>query len=505
MKTDNSNGFLKNFFETAVDKSKISDFRDVENGDTISLKKDEYHFYKDYSECRTCHMTNTDSFVVPEKYFAILLEDKENITIDGNGSEFVIHGDMCALSLIRCKNITLKNFIIRYNSPTNYEMTVMEKSDKKIKYSIPENSSFFVENNNIIFYEQSPFTNKNYYEYKNNEECHCNVIHNGDSVYRTDISPVKTAVKIEKIGNNEVICTYDSVPQLEVGTTITMSHNFCRDNCGLFFWECSNIISENITVNYMHGFGWLSQMCENLTFDKIKFEPAQGYHVSSFADLIHVCGCKGYVKINDCFFSHPHDDGINIHGAFLRLKNIVDDNTAVFEFVHHQQGGYRAFFKGDKIKFYSRKDLSEVDGLYTVKNAVDDIDNKTVTVTFKEKLPQMQKKLFVCENVTYNPEVTISNCTFRAIPTRGILCTTNKPSNIYGNKFISVLMPDIYISCDCRDWYESGPCKNMKIHNNVFSKENSVLLEPLCLEAPAANVHENINIYNNIISANFKV
>lgn len=499
MKIDSSNECLKNSFETTADDVKISAFTDIENGDTISLKKGEYHFYKDYSEHKIYHMTNTDSFAVPEKYFAVLIEDKENITIDGNGSVFVIHGDMCALSLIRCKNITLKNFTIRCNSPTNYEMTVMEKNDNTIKYSIPEKSSFYLENNNIIFYEQSPFSNKNYYEYKNNEECHCNVIHNGDNVYRTDISPVKDAVKIERVGEHEVLCTYEKVPALELGTTITMSRNFCRDNCGLFFWECSNVVSENIAVNYMHGFGWLSQMCENLTFDKINFEPAQGYHVSSFADCIHVCGCKGYVKINECFFSHSHDDGINIHGAFLRLKDIVDDNIAVFEFVHNQQGGYSAFFKGDKIKFYSRRDLSEVDGLYTVENAVDDINHKTVRVTFKEKLPEMQSQLFVCENVTYNPDVIISNCTFRAIPTRGILCTTNKPADIYGNKFINVLMADIYISCDCREWYESGPCKNMKIHNNIFSKENAVLLEPLCIDTPVANVHENIEIYDNII------
>lgn len=470
---------------------------DAKSGDTISFAKNEYHFYKDYSEHKVYHMTNTDSFVKPEKYFAILMEDKDNITIDGNGSTFVIHGDMCALALIRCKNIVLKNFTIRYNSPTNFEMTVKEKKGLKITYSIPESSCFYVKNRDIYFFEQSPFTKKNYYIYKNKPKSYCNVLHHGDDVHRTQVSPVRAVAKVKRLSQTEVCYTYIIPPKLKVGDTITMSENHCRATCGLFFWECSDIVSENITVNYMHGFGWLSQMCENLTFDKINFMPAKGYQVSSFADCIHVCGCKGYVKINECFFTHPHDDGINIHGAFLRLKSIVDDHTAVFQFVHKQQGGYSAFFKGDKIKFYSRTDLSELDGLYTVKEAVDDIEDKTVKVTFEEKLPAMQKFLYVCENVTYNPEVTISNCTFRAIPTRGILCTTNKPSEIYGNTFISLKMPDIYISCDCRDWYESGPCKNMKIHNNVFSQEKDVVLDPLCLVKPVENVHENIEIYDN--------
>ena len=38
-------------------------------------------------------MTNTDSFKTPDKYFAILIENKENITIDGCGLTFVNGGD----------------------------------------------------------------------------------------------------------------------------------------------------------------------------------------------------------------------------------------------------------------------------------------------------------------------------------------------------------------------------------------------------------------------------
>lgn len=471
--------------------------KDAQSGDTLFFEKSEYHFYKDYSIHKVCHMTNTDSFTNPDKHFGILLENKANITIDGNGCTFVIHGDMCALALIRCNNITLKNFTIRYNSPTNFEFTVKEKKGLKIKYEIPKSSPFFVDSNSITFFEQSPFTKKNYYAYKDNKDCYCNVIHRGDEVFRTQLSPIKTAHKIKRISENEIICSYIIPPKLKVNDTIALSRNYCRDSSGLFFWECSNIVSEDITVNYMHGFGWLSQMCENLTFNKIRFTPADGYKVSSFADCIHICGCKGFVNITNCLFTHPHDDGINIHGAFLRLKRIVDVNTAEFEFVHKQQGGYSAFFKGDKVKLYRSKDLSELPGLYTVDKATDNIDNKTVTVRFNEGLPPLKKLLFVCENVTYNPEVTISDCTFKAIPTRGILCTTDRKSEIFGNTFKSLKMPDIFISCDCRDWYESGPCKNMKIHDNVFSQKNAVLIKPIAVVKPVKNVHKNIEIYNN--------
>ena len=86
---------------------------DVNSGDTILFDiKAEYHFYKDFSEHKVCHMTNTDSFKNPDKYFAFMIENKENITIDGNGSTLVVHGAMCAFALFNCKNIVFKNLRI---------------------------------------------------------------------------------------------------------------------------------------------------------------------------------------------------------------------------------------------------------------------------------------------------------------------------------------------------------------------------------------------------------
>ena len=313
------------------------------------------------------------------------------------------------------------------------------------------------------------------------------------------LSPTKTAKKIKRTDIDKVECSYLISPSFKLDDVVTMSRNTLRDNCGLFFDRCSNIDCQNITVNYMHGFGWLSQMCENLNFDNVSFTPAENYNVSSFADCIHICGCKGYVNITNSYFEHSHDDAINVHGAFLRLKKIIDTNTAELEFVHHQQGGYKAFFAGDEVKIYRRSDLSELKDIYTVESTVDDIDNKTVKVKFKEALPPLRPNQFVFENITYNPELTISGCTFNAIPTRAILCTTDRPSKIFDNKFKNINMHDIYISCDCNHWYESGPCRNLEIFNNIFSKKDSVKIEPISVNKPVKDVHRNIKIYDNKI------
>ena len=58
---------------------------------------------------------------------------------------------------------------------------------------------------------------------------------------------------------------------------------------------------------------------------------------------------------------------------------------------------------------------------------------------------------------------------------------------------------DIYISCDCNHWYESGPCRNLEIFNNIFSKKDSVKIEPISVNKPVKDVHRNIKIYDNKI------
>ena len=67
------------------------------------------------------------------------------------------------------------------------------------------------------------------------------------------------------------------------------------------------------------------------------------------------------------------------------------------------------------------------------------------------------------------------------------------------DKFKNINMPDIYISCDCNHWYESGPCRNLEIFNNIFSKKDSVKIEPISVNKPVKDVHRNIKIYDNKI------
>ncbi len=491
--------------------------REMKNGDTLVFEKKTYHFYKDFCASRNIHMTNTDSFKNPCKYFALLFENLEDITIDGRGAVFCIHGDICALAVLSCKNVKLKDFTINYYSPSNVELTVTAVKGNRITYDIPETTSWYVDGNDVVFFDQSPFTKNIYWQFKNDENSWCSVFHGAEDVHRTlhFKAPFAKVKNVERKSPTQLEITYTRKRKFEVGDTYAFSENKNRNTSGVFVNESSGVSAENINVNYLQGFGWLSQMCENVSFSNICFKADEKHHVSSFADLIHICGCKGKVNIKNCYFEHPHDDAINIHGAFLRFKERKDSNTAVFEFVHRQQGGYRAFYKGNLVKLYYRNSLQELNGVYTVENAVDDIENKTVTVRFKEKLPEkitakyLSQSNVVAENISYCPDVEISDCEFRAIPTRGILCTTSGKVRIHDNTFSHVAMAHVFVSNDAADWYESGPVRDMEIYSNKFHLQPTkqyeqmhcpaILVKPITLGRRVTKpIHKNIKIYSNL-------
>ena len=507
----NDFGDSKNFsapFSEAISKLK--------SGDILSFENREYHFYKDFSELREIHMSNTDSLRNPDKYFAMLIENLENITIDGNGAVFVIHGDICALGILNCKNITLKNFSIKYYSPSVIEMRVDRINKKSAVFALPENTFFDADGKTVEFYEKSPFSERVYWRYKNDENSYNQVVHIGSNVFRVPndkgvFHNIKTA---RPLTHSEIEITYTSKPKLIEGAVYAITQNKNRNTSGVFVNESENVKAINLNINYLQGFGWLSQMCGDISFEECNFKPDKSHVVSSFADLIHISSCKGKVNINKCNFEHPHDDAINIHGVFLRFKEKLDSKSAVFEFVHDQQGGYSAFHKGNKVKFYYRDSLEAILGEYTVKQAIDYIDGKSVSLTFEEELPDGIDTTYdgqsniVAENATYCPDVEISECRFSSIPTRGILCTTSGKVRIHDNTFSHILMSHIFISNDANEWYESGPVRDMEIFSNSFFKDFDekyeksecpvILIQPITLGGKIkAAVHRNIKIFSN--------
>ncbi len=468
---------------------------------TVDFPKGEYHIYKDKAQQREYHTSNTNSIENPVKWIGLLIEDQENFTLQGNGSLFMMHGNMMALAVVRSKNVTLENFSWDFGVPTVTEMTVeelgtTEDGKEYTDYLIPECFPHEVDTagKTIVWHsEKSPYDGTYYWTQRGIHSPSYGIgayQPNGEMSrsYYTGDSPFANVSEITETDDTHVRIVYNSKTDgmrhmQQEGAVIQFAANAHRQTAGAFTWESENVTADHVNVHYMHGFGWLIQMSKDVYYRNCNLTPREGsgHMVVSFADGIHASGAAGDLVIEDCNFSDTHDDPINLHGTFTRVERRKDDHTLILKYIHAQQGGFPQYHKGDQVAFFTRDTLESTDNetLYTVDEVISNPgeqgnDLRTMEVRFEETLPSDltaqigNQPKYVAENVTYAPNVTVRGCTFQNVPTRGILCTTRNPVLIEDNLFRGMTMATIYLSNDSDEWYESGPIRDMTIRNNTF-------------------------------------
>ena len=478
--------------QKALDAAK--ELEDQGKSVTLKFPYGEYHIYKDKAFTREYHTSNTNSIENPIKTIGFLVEEHKNLTIDGSGSLFMMHGNMMALAVVKSENITLKDFAWDFAVPTVTELTVTASGANYTEFYIPECFPYQISGNTLVWSSDlSPYTGQPYWTATGNHNTYAVVTYHPDDEmarnFGTDVSPFTNASSITEVGNNVIRINYSrkngtQSEHHKPGTVFALCGNAHRETAGAFTWESKNVLAEGVNVHFMHGFGWLIQMSEDVTYRNCNLmpRPNSGHITVSFADGLHASGAKGEIVVENCNFANTHDDPINFHGTFTRVERRIDDHTLQLNYIHNQQGGFPQYHVGDKIAFFTRDTLESSDNetLYTVAEVIsnpgEDGNNlRTMKVRFEEELPTFltatvsdRSPKYVAENVTYAPAVTIRNNTFKNTATRGILCTTREPVVIEGNTFLNMSMATIFLSNDSGDWYESGPIRDMTIRNNTF-------------------------------------
>ena len=101
---------------------------------TIVFPKGRYDFYPDSNYLKPYFETNT--YDINPKKLAILLERKNNITIDAQGSDFVYHGHIQPFTVDNSNNIKIKNVNIDWDRPLTAESEVIESDSTHILIKI---------------------------------------------------------------------------------------------------------------------------------------------------------------------------------------------------------------------------------------------------------------------------------------------------------------------------------------------------------------------------------
>ncbi|MCX4679236.1 right-handed parallel beta-helix repeat-containing protein [Streptomyces sp. NBC_01433] len=476
-----------------------------------------YQIYPEQAEVRELYLSNTVGADqnYRDKRIGILVEDMSDVTIDGGASHLQFHGLMTTFAAIRSRNVTVQNFSFDVTAPKVVDASVSGTGVADGRgyrvLSIPPGNPFSVAGNQVTWLgEKSPAAGRPYWSgvdgmrYTQVHDPAAKRTWRGSNPLFTDVA------SMADLGGNKLRIEYtNGTAPTDRGLVYQMRED-TRDTASAFFWESKDVTVRGLRARYLHGFGFLGQMSENITIDDNEFrtDPASGRSTVGFADFVQMSGVKGTVRVTNNLFDGAHDDAINIHGTYVEVTGRPAPNTLTLTYQHAQTAGFPQFHPGDKAEIVAKRTMAAVPGappeVVSVEGPSGQDHGKpltTMTVTFDRAIPSsVTAGDFVVENTTYTPAVVISGNTFRNIPTRGVLVTTRQPVVIQDNVFDGNQMSSVFISSDAYQWYESGPVRDVLIRNNRFLRPASpvIFVEPTNQAVDAATpVHRNIRIEDN--------
>ncbi len=454
----------------------------------LIIPKGVYDIYPERANEKYLHVANNDDGL---KRIVFMLHGFNNLEIDGMGSMLICHDHMVPFDLLESNNITIRNLSIDWAMPFNFQAKVIAVHPEENAFDI----EVYKECKYDILGDRLIFSNKKYdnlsrwqflpapaiKELRWQQNINWSIWWDQQTKapafakegplmmweWNEKLGQPSTA---KKIGENIVRLTNSNNSLPEVGWISiikgTMQSN--RLSPAIHINKCKNIEIQNVTVHHAAGMALIVERTENVLLNSynVLLPPNSGRLVTSTADATHFLNCKGLIKFENCVFENMLDDATNIHGAYTDVEEAIDEYTLGISRGHSQQQGIIFAEKGDRIKLVNKKSLIPYATL-TVES-VKNINNVYFEVTFKENVKDILQPETLADNISWQPDVEIRNCTVRNNRARSILISTAGNVLVENNRFLTCTYTGILIPGNFDFWYESGPVRNVTIRNNVF-------------------------------------
>lgn len=443
---------------------------EYKEGEKVILRFPEgrYEFHEKGAAVREYYISNHDQ--TNPKKVGIALEDMKNLTLDGQGSEFVFHGRMLPVSLLRSENCLLKNFSIDFENPHIAQVKIVENDPQDgIVFEPAPWVDYRIAKDSIFEAYGEGWTMRHSW----------GIAFDGDTkhlVYNTsDIGcPTKGA---SEVAPRRIHAPGWKDARLVPGTVVAM-RGWGRPTPGIFLSHDVNTTIENVKVHYAEGMGLLAQLCENITLEEfgvcLKGDADPRYFTTQ-ADATHFSGCKGKIVSCNGLYEGMMDDAINVHGTYLKVVKRVDDRTLVGRYMHDQSWGFEWGCPGDEVQFI-RSNTMELVGKQNKITSIRPYDKEQTEgareflITFREPVDQVinEQSGFGIENLTWTPEVLFSGNVIRNNRARGSLFSTPRKTIVENNLFDHTSGAAILLCGDCNGWFETGACRHVIIRKNRF-------------------------------------
>ena len=501
-------------------KELIKAVSELKDGQKILLQNQEYHFFLEDAVERELYPSNNDG---GHRNVAFHINDKKDITIDGNGAKFIFHGIFSPFALENCSNITLRNFSIDFSKPLLYEATVVSSNDKELELFIDKKKfPYEIKDHNIIWqldgdevdcpacyifdYDNDCATGREKYIMAHLAiGTHADEHKDSEWTHTTDKTPYPRFLLVDAFEHEgNILFKYrDNSSSLFYPTgsrLILHVKTKKRDNDTIFINSCENVVLENVIIHKGPAMGVIAQVTKDILLKgvEIRANPGSGELVTTTADSMMFVDCKGDIKIDGCYVSNSVDDGLNVHSTYLGLDG-TKGNKIFAHIGHRQQKGHNPITAGDVIEFTSKESRERLWQAVVLESKL--LENKTsLEIIVEQEVPAFSEKQIFIENISAQPNVEVVNTEY--FRTTCILIGTAGKVRFTNNK-VNTLVGSMRIKDDPDIWYESGRINDLIIADNEFLNcgewsFNRLIRVILRGDArPTCPIHKNIKILNN--------
>lgn len=421
----------------------------------VILTGQTYHFSPEKATECELYISNHDQ--ANPKKVGLLLQNASNLIIEGNGADFIFEGRMLPIAAVNVSNLNISGISIDFTRPHISQIVIEENADGKIIYR-PENwVDYEVRDGKFVAkglgWELTPTAGIAFEK----DTRHI--------IYRSSDIGVGTR-NVEQLPDGRISAAWNN-PSLKPGTRVAM-RGWGRPTPGIFVDRCKDVALTDVKVHYAEGMGLLAQNTADITLSRfgvcLRGDDDPRYFTTQ-ADATHFSSCWGKITSNDGLYEGMMDDAINVHGTYLKVKEVTDSVTVIAQYMHHQSFGFEWGALGDSLQIIAPKTMEIRDSEITLA-AIEPLNPKEFRITFSR--PMNVQVADGIENLTRTPEVEFCRNTVRNNRARGALFSTPRRTVCADNLFDHTSGSAILLCGDCNGWFETGACRDVTITGNRF-------------------------------------
>ncbi|MFI3293784.1 MAG: right-handed parallel beta-helix repeat-containing protein [Rikenellaceae bacterium] len=457
IKIISTDGDMTTAIRNALESASSSNVKIVLQKDGIYNVSPEYA-YEEYCSISN-HNNGSKKIIFPLKGF-------DRVEIEGNGSIIMCDGRLFPFLFEDCNHVTVRDLTIDWATPFLFYGEVIDCNQKQGWCEIKplcDPNSWSVSKGGITFPNSHGYNFKSLGAALPFDPINKNVVNGAvDHDY-------SEKAHIEKLRNGNVRI-YDKMSVYPpIGSTLNAKGDktLNRYAPAFDFKGCRDITIDNVTIHHALGMGFLFERSEDIKILNSNIILPEGSNrvVSTVADASHFASCRGDILVDNCVFENMLDDGVNVHGVYLKVVDIIDAYSVNVVLQHYQQHGFNFAEAGDEMWFIlqpssSRQFVNRV-------RRVDTLNETIMTLTFDNPIPSELKNGDCVENKSWNPTFTMRNSAVRNNRARGIVLKTPLKTVIDDNTFSS-MMSAILFRGESLNWFESGAVQDVLIQNNYI-------------------------------------